>query len=290
MTLHPYQYQLGSIVFGRDTSIPISKVEPQPYNVNNQDFQVERTDENRFGIDTLAPGSIVFTMAVLENFPIEAMSHFSTRLPSDDLFAMRGTLLPKLAKEWKGNDVRMAWGATKPLLCCDGDGFVRRIYGRPGKFVYAPRYNDNTLWIDVQAEFRRADTYGHADIEYFVGPIAPGAPAVPVERDDGDADSWVRILLYGPLTHPIITYGGDTIELDLTINAGTMLELSSYPWQRRVIDSNGVNWRAKVIGNTKYLDQIRFAAGGDINVSWTATGTAGTSRLYFMWREAYNVV
>ena len=291
MGLSPYQYQLGSVVFGRNTQIPISKVEPQPYQVNNQDFQVERTDENRFGIDTLAPGSLVFTMAVLENFVLESMADFSTVMPVfDDLFAARGSLLPQLAKEWKGNDVRPFWGATKPLLCCDGFGVIRRIYGRPGKFVYAPRYNDNTLWIDVQAEFRRADTYAHNDTEFYIGPIAPDAPAEPAARDDGDADSWVRVLIYGPATHPIITYGGNTIELNVTVNAGVILEVSSYPWQRRVVDTEGFNWRAQVIGATKYLDQIKFLAGDEIPISWTATGTTVDSHLYFMWREAYNVV
>lgn len=290
MTPGPYQYQLGNVIFGRNTSVPISKVDLQAYNVNNQDFQVDRTDENRFGIDTLAPGPIIFNMAVLENFELESMAGYSTVGAPDELFAARGTILPKLAKEWKANDIRQLWNATKPLLCCDGEGVVRRIYGRPGKFVYAPRYNDNTTWIDIQAEFRRADTYAHQNIEFFVGPIAPGAAAVNAERDDGDADSWVRVLVYGPATHPVILYGGNTIELDVTVNAGVILEVSSYPWQRRVIDSDGINWRAKVIGATKYLDQIKFAAGDDINVSWSCTGSSGSTKLYFMWREAYNVV
>src|SRR5262245_58994260 len=107
MGLAPYQYQLGSVIFGRNTNIPISKVEPQPYQINNQDFQVIRTDENRFGIDTLAPGSLVFTMAVLENFAIPHLSNIPSPMPPDpnDLFAARGNILPQLAKEWKGNDV-----------------------------------------------------------------------------------------------------------------------------------------------------------------------------------------
>jgi predicted nucleotidyltransferase len=267
-------------------------VEPQPYQVQDQDFQVIRTDENRFGIDTLTPGALVFTMAVLENFQIDNLAQFHPpyTIEPDDLFAARGTILPILAREWKGNDVRPHWGATKPLLCCDGSGVVRRIYGRPGKFVSAPRYNDNTLWIDVQAEFRRADTYAHHDIEYYVGPIAPDSPVGSVARDDGDADSWVRVLIYGPASHPVITYGGDTIELDLDINSGVIVEISSYPWQRRVIDSEGFNWRAKVVGATKYLDQIKFAAGDEIDVSWTCGGATAATGLYFMWREAYNVI
>jgi hypothetical protein len=278
------------VVFGRDTSIPISKVDIQPYNVNVQDFQVIRTDENRFGIDTLAPGPIVFTMAVLENYPLESMQHFSSLPMPDNLFAAKGTHLPNLAKEWKSNDVRPNWGVMKSLLCCDGEGSVKRIYGRPGKFQYAPRYNDNTLWLDVQAEFRRGDTYAHNDIEYYVGPIAPNVAAVTATRDDGDADSWLRVLIYGPASHPLIQYGGSTIELDLDVAAGVAVEVSSYPWQRRVVDSEGVNHRARVIGATRYLDQIRFPAGATFPLGWTASGTTSQSEMFFLWRETYNVV
>lgn len=298
MALNPYQYQVGSTVFGRNTNIPISKIDIQPYNVNNQDFQIARTDENRFGIDTLVPAPIVFTAAIVEN---HMLSNFANVVPSDfdenDLFAMRGTVLSDLAKTWKAKEVRAFWGSVIPLLCCTSTGEVLRIYGRPGKFQYTPRYNDLTQWIDFQAEFRRGDTYAYSDNEYYVGSatdpfagLAPGASPVTAERGLGDADSWLRVLIDGPATHPIITYGSNVIELDVVIGAGVTLEISSYPWQRRVMDSDGVNWRAKVIGDTKYLDQILFTADTSISISWTCTGSDVSSQLFFLWREAYNVI
>lgn len=294
----PFQYKIGNIVFGRNTNIPVSKVDIQPYNVNNQDFQVDRTDENRFGIDTLVPAPLVFTMAIQENY---VLPQFSNIVPGgfdpDDLFAMRGTVLAQLAKTWKAKEVRAFWGTVMPLLCCTADGEVLRIYGRPGKFQYAPRYNNKADWIDVQAEFRRGDTYAYSDIEYFVGDevnpldgMAPGAAPVTATRGPGDADSWLRVLIQGPATHPIITYGDNVIELDLTIADDVLLEVSSYPWSRRVVDSNNVNWRAKVIGNTKYLDQIQFAAEDSIEVSWMCSGSNANTQMWFLWREAYNVI
>lgn len=296
--MQPYTYQLGDIVFGRNTNIPISKIDINPYNVNNQDFQVERTDENRFGVDTLVPGTIVFTMAVIENY---ILPQFEAMIPGefdpDDLFAMRGTVVGQLAKTWKARQIRMYWGQAMPLYCCTGDGEILRIYGRPGKFQYTPRYNDKTQWIDVQAEFRRMDTYAHSDIEYYVGDpvvpengMAPGAAPVTADRGLGDGDAWVRVLIVGPANHPVITYGDHTIELDVNIAAGVQLEVCSYPWQRRVIDSNDVNWRAKLIGETDYLDQIILPEGASIPVSWTCTGATAASQLYFLWREIYSVV
>lgn len=289
MTLQPYQYSLGGVVFGRGTEIPISKVDVQPYNQNVQDAQSPRSDEIRFGIDTLAPGAITFTMAVMDNQPSVAMEGLTKQYLNDELMIGIDTQLPSLAKVWKSRNTRMTWGAAIPLLFCGRGGQVRRIYGRPGKFAHTVRSNDGTMWIDVMAEFRRMDTYSHNDIEYFVGPVAPNGDTDVAERAEGDADSWVRIIIEGPAVHPIIVYGEQTLELDMTIEAGQLVEISSYPWARRVVDNEGINWRRKLIGSTKYLDQIQFPADFEFEVSWQATGTTGDSGMYFFWREAYNV-
>lgn len=295
--MQPYQYQLNGITFGRNTNIPISKVDMQPYNVNVQDFQVPLADENRFGIDSLVPGNIVFTMAIIENYMLEQFANVSPTIEPDDLFAMRGTVLGKLARTWKAKEVRSFWGAVVPLLYCTGDGEIVRIYGRPGKFQYVPRTNDRTEWIDIQAEFRRGDTFAHSDIEYYAGDqddeargMAPDDAPVTIPRGGGDADSWVRVLIQGPAIHPVINYGDSVIEMDMTIPAGVLLEISSYPWSRRVVDSTGVNWRAKLIGDTKYLEEIVFPAETDMDVSWSCTGETADTQMYFLWREAYNVI
>lgn len=295
--MQPYQYHLSGVTFGRDTQIPISKVDIQTYNVNNQDFQVSRSDENRFGIDTLAPAPIIFTMSVMNNFELESMSGLSSAPQPDDLFAGNNYLLNELASVWKNPPLRMTWGATVPLLFCDKNGQVRRIYGRPGKFAHAPRSKAGECYIDVQAEFRRADTYAHSDLEFLIGDsvdfsrgMAPGADPVVATRLDGDGTAWLRILIIGPATHPLITYGDKTIELDLTIAEGVALEVSSYPWQRRVVDSNNVNHRSDLIGDTLYLDQIQFLEFSSLPVSWVCDGSGVSTQLFFLWREAYNVV
>lgn len=296
--MEPFQYRLGDIVFGRNTNIPISKIEVQPYNVQNQDFQVERTDENRFGIDTLVPAPIVFTMAIQENFILPQFQHlYPGGLDPDDLFAQRGTVLGQFAKTWKAKEVRMSWGTVMPLLCMTRDEEVLRIYGRPGKFQYMPRYNNNAAWIDLQAEFRRGDTFAHSDLEYFVGDpaingrgMAPNIAPVTATRGLGDADSWVRVYIQGPATNPAITYGDHVIETNSVIPAGVSAEISTYPWVRRFVDTNNVNRRMELIGETLYLDQIMFPADSEMDISWTATGTNADSQMWFLWREAYNVV
>lgn len=275
MTIQPYQYQLSGITFGRNTDVPLSKAEVQAYNVNNQDFQVPKTDEIRFGIDTLAPAPIVFTGAVMDNFALEQLSHLGP--PGlDDLFALRGTLLGQLAQVWKAKATRFNWNSVIPMLYCRAEGDVLRIYGRPGKFQYGKRMNDRETWIDVQAEFRRGDTYAYSDIEYYVN---SGQTA---GRLDGDADSWLRILIEGPSSDPVVTYGSKQVHYLGTIPSGVIVEISSYPWSRRVVDSMGVNQRTKV---PEYLDTIMFPAGGTDAISLSGGGTVA-----FCWREAWNVI
>lgn len=296
MALHAYQYQIDDIVFGRDTQIPVQKVDIQTYNVNNQDFQVQRSDENRFGIDTLTPAPLVFTMSVLQNYMLDSMAGFSNAPQPDDIFASNNSMLNALAASWKDIPLRLTWGATKPILFCDKFGKVVRIYGRPGKFTHSPRHKDGESWIDVQAEFRRSDTYAHSDDEFYVASsintgILPNAPdPIAASRLDGDGDAWVRMLFLGPMVHPVVTYGNNILELNSTLDAGKVLEVSSYPWSRRVIDSDGINRRTEVIGDTLYLDQIRFYAGQSMNVSWTCDGSGPSTQMFFLWRESYNVI
>jgi hypothetical protein len=264
------QYKIGDILFGHDTNMPVSKVEIQPWNVNNQDFQIIRTDEVRFGIDNLVPAPIVFTMAVLNNWALEGMpSDIGQPVPEGLLYQARSEL-GKLAHEWKSTTVRNTWGAMKMLLFVDTDGIRRRIYGRPGKFQHGPV--EQHEWVDVQAEFRRADTNAYDDKETRIE-IGYNADPTYITRgpEQGDAPAWFRLLMYGPLTHPIVTIGDVQVELGMDVPVNTVLEVSSYPWMRRVVDSNNINWRAALIGSSQYLDQLQIPANTEIACRWTDT-------------------
>ena len=152
------------LIFGAGTNMPVSKAEIQPWNVNNQDFQIIRTDELRFGIDNLVPAPIVFTMAVLNNWQLESIPGEGA-VPEGFLYQAR-SLLGQLANAWKATSARQTWGAMVKLLFIDTDGITRRIYGRPGKFQHGPV--EQKEWVDVQAEFRRADTNAYDDKETVV--------------------------------------------------------------------------------------------------------------------------
>jgi hypothetical protein len=90
-----------------------------------------------------------------------------------------------------------------------------------------------------------------------------------IYRDRGDAPAWFRVLFYGPLTHPTVTIGNVQIELGIDVQPNVIVEVSSYPWMRRVVDSNNINWRAALIGSSQYLDQLQIPAQTEIACRWT---------------------
>lgn len=267
--LKPFQYQLGSVVFGRDTDIIIKNIAIQPYNVNSQDFQLVRSDEVRFGIDTLAPSTILFELSVLNNYALETMEDLTGESTSDSILGQSRSLLSSLADEWKAVDTRRSWGAMQPLLFCDSDGVVRQIYGRPGKFTHAASRRGQQ-WIDVQAEFRRADTYAYSNEEKSIEIFRGDNPVW--FNQDGDAPAWFRILFYGPVTNPTVTVGAQQFYVETEIDSSTVLEISSYPWARRIVDDNGVNHRTKLRGATQYLDELRISPKDKAPIRWTDPG------------------
>ena len=265
--LGPGQYQLGDLVFGKGTRYKVESVEIQPYEVNPQDFQVSQSDEIRFGRDTFKPASIMFTMSVLINRVLDNMVSYAGSLNLD--FSGELNLVPEIQREWRADDVRSNWGQLKPLRWCDRDGNVRRIYGRPRKFQYT-KLTERDDFIKIVAEFKCSDTLSYDDTEIYAELEANASPLY-VTRQKGNASAWLRLLLLGPIDHPIITIGDQQIELNYDLEAGELVEISSYPWQRRAINDGGYNLSPLLIGKTQYLDRLKLPeAGVPCPVRWTA--------------------
>jgi hypothetical protein len=282
--LRPYQWQIGDTVFGRGTSYPLLSTSLQSYNVNNQDFQVPLADEIRMGQDTFQSGPLTLKIGVIDNAP---MDYIANTLP-DTLTAKSSKLLTKLQKEWKADEIKKQWGALKPLTYCDGYGVVRQIYGRPRKFTYTLKRKGSQFHV-VTAEYARVDTLSYTELEYAVV-LDEGAAPVDYTREGGDANTWFRVVFTGPITNPLVILGGIEIQLQHAIPAGVQVEVNSYPWSRRIIDSFNNNLRTTLIGNTLYLDQMQLPPDAPIPMSWTATGTTGASECVVLWRDALNVL
>lgn len=268
MPLKPGQYQIGDFIFGDGTMFNVEEFDSLGgYDVNVQDFQGFLSDENRFGSDNLKP------------MPVQLKINARTNYALPHIVSMTGSPTPvfddptigEFVNEWRADDVRKSWGALKPLYMCRADGTLVRMYGRPGK-VAVTRLPHNGQAQTITAEYRRSDALVHSDVEWFTN-VQGNEIATIVRSSDlgnGDGAGYLRFILIGPMTHPIIQLGSLTIELDYELLPGDVVEISSYPWERRVIlASNGISLAASLV--SPYLDKLVFPANSSLQVSWTAT-------------------
>jgi hypothetical protein len=280
------QYQLGDLIMGPYTMFKIESLDIGNYDINSQDTQALMSNELRFGQDTLKPNPLQLTINVLANNQLQHVSALISSAPTlnfDD-----DPNLHDLQREWRAPEILGEWGAVKPLLFCGTDGITRQFYGRPGKFTYKKHRQAGSLYYQCQAEFRRVDTFAYSNEEMFVDFVPLVAQTI--TRDFGTAPSWLRFIIVGPANHPVINWGTRQIELDWNIPAGKAVEISSYPWQRRVVDSDGLSLAAKIVTDRPYLDTIFFNNQEPKLISWTATSTTGDSKMRLLWHDGWQVM
>jgi len=269
--LEPGQYQIGDFVFGEHTLFNVESMDIGAYEVNVQDFQVPISDELRFGQDSLKPMPIQLTINARRNFLLPNMAALAGGSKAATLNFDSDRRPGEFAKEWRSDEIRNKWGELKPLLICREDGRVVRVYGRPGKLAVPPlgRKGQNQK---IVAEFRRSDTLCYSDVEWYTALRANEIVTITraEDFDMGNAPCWLRFLLVGPMKHPIIQLGSLVIELNAELDIGDVVEISSYPWQRRVVRANdGLSLNAQLL--SPYLDKLKFDAESGVELSWTAT-------------------
>ncbi|QGJ90066.1 minor tail protein [Mycobacterium phage Indlulamithi] len=284
--LEPGQYQIGDLVMGPFTPFAIESIDIGNYDVNSQDTQSMMSDEIRFGQDTFKPSPLQLTINVQVNRMVENVAAMMASVPQ--LNFADDPNLHDLQREWRAPETLKEWGAIKPLLFCGGDGITRQFYGRPGKFTYKKHRQAGSLFYQCQAEFRRSDTFAYSDKEFYVD-FAPNVPQT-LTRTIGTAPSWVRFFIVGPANHPVINWGTKQIELDWNVEAGQIVEISSYPWQRRVVDNTGLSLAARIVTDRPYLDSIYFNDHEPKLISWTATGTNAVSKMRVLWHDGWQVM
>lgn len=288
MSLVEGQYQIGSVVFGRNTPYPIQSFDPGGYDVNVGDYQMGEADEVRMTRDFLKPGGMIFNIGVIDNFVLPHIAFAGTADTSKILAGRR--LLDNLSTEWRADAERAQWGVLKPLLC-HKDGLTHRVYGRPGKFSHSAKSRMSQEY-NVTMEFRRADTLSYSETEYIaiVPPTTAGATNGFIARGVGQASSWVQIIITGPINHPVIKFGSlFTLDVNVNIAAGKFLEINTYPWTRRIIDSDGFNRSPALVGVSPYLSAVKLPANSTTAIGFSGASTTGATAMAVLWREAYNI-
>lgn len=284
--LHPGQLQFGDTIMGPFTPFRVDKMDIGNYDVNTQDYQKPMSNEINFGQDTLKPAPVTLTINVMVNKALPNIAALTQDIRAMDF--SHDPNLSDLQREWRAEEVMQEWGEQKPLLFCGSDSIVRQYYGRPGKFTYQKHRIVDSQYYTVTAEFRRSDTFAYTNQEYFV--TCNPLESKTVTRAFGNATSWLRFFIFGPANHPIITWGSRQIELDWNIPAGGGVEISSYPWERRVVDMNNLSLAAYIITDKPYLDTIKFADKTPTLLSFNATGTNADSKLVLAWQDAWQVM
>lgn len=279
------QFEIGTTIFGRGTDYPVSSFEISSPESIPGDYQGPQADDIRFTQDYLTPSTVSWEMGVIANKLLANIANPQNIQTIEGLVSGR-VLKERLVAEWRADEIRKIWGSVKPFRY-NQEGQTRIIYGRPRK-IMTNAASRKAEFYNVVCDFQRSDTRSYLDRVDSVGAIGPFGTAKggTITRNDGDAATWCDIYIIGPFTNPTIVIGGVTITIAASIAAGKMIVLSSVPWERKLINSDGVNLAASL--TTPYLEDISIPP--DATVSWSAigTGTTAASQVVIQWREAYH--
>lgn len=281
MPLSLGQYQIGDLVFGNGTRITVTSCDVGDYGIVDSAFAMTQTDEIRFGRDYLQPGLISITGGVRDNWLIN---------PGEgDIEPVRANVIAEeLAEEWRADEIRLQWAYLKPLVY-NRDNDVRRVYGRPRKFVKAVS-TKKSQFIPVAMDYQRVDTYSYSDTEQSVtiAPSAAGTTTANIVRSGGRAPAWLRALITGPINDPILKVGSlFTVNIDFNLAATKVIEINAYPWERRVINSDGNNLNPFLVGPSAYLNEMRIPANATTGVGLSGSSTTGATAATVFWRETH---
>jgi hypothetical protein len=284
MPLAAHQFQIGGITFGRGTYFPVSKLEDDGYAISAGDYPIAQSDEMRMTKDYIQPGIISIEMAALNNYamPGETVEGLLPGQYLADLFA----------STWRADEARLTWGELKPLLF-SAMGEDRMAMGRPRRFARS-RLTPKAEWTNIVCDYQKVDPYYYKaeEQELSLTPGSAGIHTATIERSGlGTAPTWLSFYITGPIVNPKIHLQGfPDVEVNLTIAAGKTLEINSYPWQRRVVDTDGINRRVNLVGTSPYLDELKIAPLSSVPVGFSGSGTTGATSMLVKWREAYSTL
>ncbi|WP_407286421.1 hypothetical protein [Streptomyces sp. BP-8] len=299
--LTPWQFEIGGVVLGTGTRIPIGDIEglgspaTRPQDVDNptgdgtypgQDFYGPRTIRIEAGIKT--PGDPVAAADLLARLEL-AVDDPAARIRPDGRAVLRG--------RWPGHRTRRLYGRLRRVEATSTANAINGWIPLDIEFAgLDPRWYDDelshlTLGLDQAAEHQHDDR----TVDEVLCEPAGCDRASPDDRpgwitNRGNVASWPSIRVHGPVSNPRIwnTVTGRALELDLSLRAGEWVEMETRPRTRWAL-RNGVTNVANDLTPASRLDLFSIPRGRS-EIGWSAEDPTGTCRLDVSWRSAYTAL
>lgn len=296
--LAPFQLDMGGIVIGAGTPVPVSDLQglgAPPIRAQDQDNPIE--DGTFPGEDYYGPRQVQIQAGIkTPGDPARAAEILSDLQHAVDNPATRTTASASavLRARWPGHNTRLLYGRWRRLEVTSA---ATAING----------------WLPLDIEFDAMGPYWHADALSQLtlsldqarapkdGLTAPLCEAVdcgaadPSRRpgwivNDGNAAAWPSLRISGPVTSPRIWNAstGRALELDVTLRAGEWVEIETRPGTRWAL-RNGTTSVANNLTPDSRLDLFVIPSGRS-EIRWTASDPTGTCRIDLTWRSAYTTI
>ncbi|MFB7500411.1 hypothetical protein ACFC09_38025 [Streptomyces sp. NPDC056161] len=299
--LAPWQFEIGGVVLGAGTRIPIGNIEglgspaTRPQDVDNptgdgtfpgQDFYGPRTLRFEAGIKT--PGDPTAATDLLSRLEL-AVDNPAARTRPEGRAVLRG--------RWPGHRTRRLYGRLRRM---EATSTATAINGWiPLDIEFAgldPRWYDDelsqlTLGLDQAAQHKNGDQA--ADQVLYV-PAGRGQ-ADPDDRpgwvtNQGNVSTWPSLRVHGPVANPRVwnTVTGHVLELRLTLRAGEWVEMETRPGTCWALRNGNANVAADLTPQSR-LDLFTIPQGRS-EVGWSGDDLTRTARLEVSWRSAYTAL
>ncbi|WP_406722904.1 phage tail family protein [Streptomyces althioticus] len=306
--LAPWQYEIGGVVLGTGTYVPIGNVEglgspatrPQDADKANSDGTTPGRDfygprSLRFEAGIKTPGDPVKAADILARLE-RALDTPDARTSPDGRHVLRG--------RWPGHATRRMYGRLRRMEATSSANAVHGWIPLDIEFVglddsrwYHDELSTLTLGLDQAALHDRADR----TVDEAMG--RPAACRRPPESEHHPADErpgWVTnhgdvpthpsLRVHGPVTNPRIwnTATRRVLELGLSLREGEWVEMETRPgtcWALR----NGTVNVANDLSPASRLDLFTLPPGRS-EIAWSANDPSGTARLEVAWRSAYTTL
>ncbi|MFE7276871.1 hypothetical protein [Streptomyces sp. NPDC057623] len=299
--LAPWQYEMGGLVFGHGTNIPVGNIEglgspaTRPQDVDNptgdgtfpgQDFYGPRTLRFEAGIKT--PGDPAKAADLLARLEL-ALDDPAARARAEGRHVLRG--------RWPGHRTRRMYGRMRRAEATSTVTAINGWIPLDLEFVGTdPRwYDDELSRLLLSLDQAPKHTTPDRTVDQTLG--APEA-CVHVDRNErpgwivnhGNVATWPSIRIYGPVTNPRIwnTVTGRVLELRLALRAGEWVEMETRPLTRWALRNGKVNV-ANDLTPPSRLDQFAIPRGRS-EIGWSGDDPTGTARLEVSWRSAYTAL